>query len=152
MEVILRLFPCPYLSRPFPTNSQTEKQTCQWPGLFSRREQIPPSPTPRLFPTRFLQTGPLLLLISSKRDNPAVYSESCFPQLLFLPVFQKCLGRALNRTGWGTCWPGESRHFLAEPSILAIWVRDPKWTVVSCCRVIVASVGGPPRKTPFQSL
>lgn len=104
VEVILRLFPCSYLSRPHPTNSQTEKQTGQWPGLFSRRGRPPffhPQSLPNQIPPH---RAPPLLLISSQGDNPAVYSESPRSPIAFpSSIFQKCSGKALNRMGWGTC-------------------------------------------------
>lgn len=104
VEVILRLFPCSYLSRPRPTNSQTEKQTGQWPGPFSRRGRPAPSPTPRVFLTKFLHTEPLRLCSSHPKGitlqsilkagppprSPIAFSSS---------ISQQCSGRALNRMG-----------------------------------------------------
>ena len=89
VEVILRLFPCPYLPPPPPSNKQSDRKTNRpGPGLFSRRGRpILPSPSPRLSPTKFLQAGPLRFrsahqLIKGKR--PAVHAQTLFPPAAFL--------------------------------------------------------------------
>ena len=88
VEVILRLFPCPYLPTP-PSNKQSDRKTNRpGPGLFSRRGRpILPSPSPRLSPTKFLQAGPLRFrsvhqLI--KGEKPAVHAQTLFPPAAFL--------------------------------------------------------------------
>lgn len=139
------------LSLPPPSNKQSDRKTnmpVAWTVLTER--QIPPSPTPRLFPTKFLQIGPCFCSSPPKGITLLSILKAVSPNCFF--CFPECTDRTLQRLGWGPGWPGESQHFLAEPSILAIWVRDPKWTVLFCCRVIVASVGGPPRNTQFQPL
>lgn len=133
MEVILRLFPCPYLPTP-PSNKQSDRKTNRpRPGLFSQRSRpIHPSPSPRLSPTKFLQAGPLRFRSAHqliKGEKPAVHAQKLFPPAAFqfililleypscfsCPIFQGCPAGALDGVGWGHFAgqgsPGASRLF-----------------------------------------
>lgn len=123
------MFPCPYLPHPPPTNSQTEKQTGQraWAVLTGAADPLLLSSTLTLFATTFFQAAPLCFCSSHPKGITLMFMLKAVSPYSF-SVFQECPSGPWIAWDGGTCWPGEPQCFQAEPLILDIWVRNPKWT------------------------